>query len=178
MISFGPFLTRSACARLADPKIESTGYTLEFSSAGHAARVPIYRRQEKTGDDFNDYLFCVQDAPVALRCRPYDSVQTEFGLFVRLESLIAAIYLERQVARPLANFLSEFRESFPLEKTSLFPNAKPQAAFKPELRTHANASETRSAVPTPPSAPKRKPAAVLFLIDKRNPWSTVSILKG
>jgi len=133
MISFGPFLTRCSGKSPALPNVENTGYVLEFSSASQGARIPIYRRHDGGECDFSDYLFREQDAPFSMPYRPYNSVRTETGLFVGLDSLIVALYRDRQVARPLVGFLSEFRDSLPLEKTPLLPIAKPRAAFKPAL---------------------------------------------
>ena len=133
MISFGPFLTRASGKSLALPNVENTGYVLEFSSASQGARIPIYRRYDGSECDFSDYLFREQDAPFPMSYRPYNSVQTETGLFVGLDSLIVALYQGQEVARPLVGFLTEFRDSLPLEKTLFFPNSKPRAVFKPAL---------------------------------------------
>jgi hypothetical protein len=133
MIAFGPFLTRGPGRSLARPNIESTGCLLEFSSASQGARIPIYRRRDEGARDFSDYLFHERDAPFPMRYSPYNAVQTELGLFVGLESLIVALYQERQVARPLERFLSEFRDCLPLEKAAIFSDAKPKAGFKPGL---------------------------------------------
>jgi len=133
MISFGPFLTRCSGKSVALPNLENTGCVLEFSSATQGARIPIYRRHEGNGCGFWDYLVREQDVPFPMMRRPYNSVQTGTGLFVGLESLIVALYQDRQVARPLVEFLGEFRDSLALEKTALFPNSRPRTGFKPRL---------------------------------------------
>lgn len=132
MVSFGPFLTRCPGESPAPDKIEHTGFALEYSSAHQGVSIPLYLRKDRAETEFNDYVFRVQDAPVRLKGRPFDSVQTQVGLFVRLEMLLVALYAESQVARPVHDFLSEFRASLPLNKSSLFPSHRPRIAFKPE----------------------------------------------
>ena len=83
--------------------------------------------------NFSDFIFHEKDVPFTMRYRQYNSVNTKIGLFVGLESLIVALYQDRRVARPLLDFLGEFRDALQLEKTPLFPNAKPKAALKPAL---------------------------------------------
>ena len=133
MISFGPFLTCYSGISITPPNIEITGYALEFSSTSQGVKIPIYRRKDRNEGAFTDYVFHHQDLPFTIPYQTYYSLPTQAGLFVGLESLIVALYEDHQVARPLMDFLSEFRDCLPLVKTPLFPNAKPRCAFKPQL---------------------------------------------
>lgn len=124
MIAFGPFVSRvsekSVVARDVDgpgTALENTGCVFEFSSAGQGAAIPIYRRLEDNAmATFGSYFFRGEDAPFNFRYLPRDALKTKSGTFVELERMIVALY-EGQVARPLTEFLSEFRGALPLEKS-------------------------------------------------------------
>lgn len=133
MITFGPYLARVSEKRLLLPKVEDTGYVLEYARPEQGVRIPIYRRTETSLGGFHDYLLHSRDTPFSFQYQPYYAVQSERGLFVSLENLIVALYKEGQVARPLTDFLSEFCDALPLPEDRLFSNRRPRAAFTGEL---------------------------------------------
>src|SRR3954454_17371804 len=137
MITIGPFLSRWTGETLCCPEAESTGYALEFASSQRAAHIPVYRR--KGGDPkrlslIPDYLFHAQDTPFfKVTCPKRTVLETRSGMFLRLESLLAALYGEHAVARSVTSFLAELRDNLPFDERGLSPKGKPRVAFREEI---------------------------------------------
>jgi hypothetical protein len=58
---------------------------------------------------------------------------TTEGMFLGLESLLAALHRQHAVARPLTSFLGELRACLPLNARRLGLRGRPRVAFTPEL---------------------------------------------
>jgi hypothetical protein len=118
-ISIGPHLMQNGIKGLEAPDFEHTGISLELSGDKFAINTAVYSqifRWQPGRIQFGDLFVSADEVPFKFLplVRQLQEHSTGSGKMVALDAVVASLYLNHDVKRPLLSFLAEVRKELPV----------------------------------------------------------------
>lgn len=110
-ISFGPFFTSARDTQSLSDKIEPINLAVEWSDCRTSTRIRLYRRIMSHAPGrirFENVVFHSRDLYCDMEYDESQSIDSVQGLFLPLGALLATLYRNRNISRPIFHTLDEF----------------------------------------------------------------------
>ncbi len=116
-LTIGPFFTDSGLAQQMTGRIVPLNLNIEWANPLKATRIPLFRERFSYAPDrirFENILFHRHDLPCDIECQEHRILDTVHGLFLPLDILLAQLYRNREISRPIFQLLDELAAVVPL----------------------------------------------------------------
>jgi len=120
----GPFLVKDTSSSSCPAGIQSTGYSIEFSTVEDKFLAPVFMKEQRLYGEPTMDDYCVGEdtgLPITVRFfRGIQSVETPSGTFISFGRVLGAIYEDYAPATDLFTMLKDVSERLPFKSFSSF----------------------------------------------------------